>query len=1049
MKTITYLSAFLFYIIPLIGTSQIGESCSNPHLIQSSTNEVWNEYTTSSLYTWFLFTATSEQVRLRIESTDFAEDVAHVHSVSILSGNCSNPELMNLIQSDELAFVDSTHFLFVDIINPKLNIGQDYYILVTRSSITGVCNKPACIYDSCSAPSPFGISLRELDISYPAELPRLDVISNRNFERNRGQLQNLEGSMIRDILYWSQGHYPESYLYENSVSFVWTKIDTNQVQDSVHRIDLTFPQSQPNLEVFESNLAQGYNNYYLSHAPEGILKNQCYNRIIHKELYPNIDLHQFIENDKLHYQFILHPQADLNNIELLFSGAKNTSVNPDESLSIISEFGEMRLTKPKLLLEDGANLIELPNSVGYLWQAPDHYKFSIDRSPAEQTLIIDFEQMVESNFVEKGPEDLNWSTYIGGASGADKLWDMEIDQLGNLYAGGESLSASFPTNGAGVYSLTLANNPGFGDGVLVKFNDIHEKEWATYYGGSSIDGIFGIGYDALNDVIYTGGITLTNDNSLTSQVLASNPASYSDPYNSSANGIQRRSYFARFNNQGAREWATYFKGNDAFSAGVFVETDDAGNVYFVGNEKYPGSTGQVGTISNTPLPNGDMPIAAQNGNSYQQFYSGENDCYIVKFNSNLDLLWSTYLGSSSDDIVYDIVVDDVYDYLYLVGKSSGNIDVSCPTLNTSGDFPLCDAGGYYSENASGFVSRFSLSGELLWSTKFGGSNDQTVITGVDTDAEGTVYITGATSNQIYSNDMCSEPTDTGFPNCGSGTGGYFQNPSGGGDHFVARFREIPILTWATLIGGAASESGGPKINVNDDAKSLYIFGQTTSGSSDFTPSSFPTQISSDFYFKGTHNDYPYTLPRVDCYVMNFSLLSKELLHSTYFGGTLPNGGQGNNVEVNGTILGSGDKLYICGNTLSTTDFPIACPSAGSPYCQASISSGASGNTDGFIAELSLALVSHNEIQNSLLTSDSELTIYPNPTTGNITISWDDKGHRVERTSIFDNVGKIHIDSRAKGIGEIKLDISHLSVGIYYVKVLLENGKVSTGKLVLR
>ena len=65
-------------------------------------------------------------------------------------------------------------------------------------------------------------------------------------------------------------------------------------------------------------------------------------------------------------------------------------------------------------------------------------------------------------------------------------------------------------------------------------------------------------------------------------------------------------------------------------------------------------------------------------------------------------------------------------------------------------------------------------------------------------------------------------------------------------------------------------------------------------------------------------------------------------------------------------------------------------------------------------------------------NNNEIKIYPNPTTGEIVVSGQLSDVSVE---VFDIVGKKQ-ESRKSEIGksEIEIDISHLSNGIYFLKI---------------
>ncbi len=74
-----------------------------------------------------------------------------------------------------------------------------------------------------------------------------------------------------------------------------------------------------------------------------------------------------------------------------------------------------------------------------------------------------------------------WSTYYGGP-GTDYGFGIATDTSGSIYLAGQTQSTS------GIASGGFQNSfGGFSDAYLVKFNASGNRQWATYYGGDSIE----------------------------------------------------------------------------------------------------------------------------------------------------------------------------------------------------------------------------------------------------------------------------------------------------------------------------------------------------------------------------------------------------------------------------------------------------------------------------------------------------------------------------------------------------------------------------------
>ncbi|MCL2290991.1 MAG: T9SS type A sorting domain-containing protein [Bacteroidetes bacterium] len=68
-----------------------------------------------------------------------------------------------------------------------------------------------------------------------------------------------------------------------------------------------------------------------------------------------------------------------------------------------------------------------------------------------------------------------------------------------------------------------------------------------------------------------------------------------------------------------------------------------------------------------------------------------------------------------------------------------------------------------------------------------------------------------------------------------------------------------------------------------------------------------------------------------------------------------------------------------------------------------------------------------------------ITIHPNPTTGELTIS--STGHQISDIEIFDVYGRKISSHHLSSSSHQKIDISHLNSGIYFIKVITKQGNI--------
>ena len=93
-----------------------------------------------------------------------------------------------------------------------------------------------------------------------------------------------------------------------------------------------------------------------------------------------------------------------------------------------------------------------------------------------------------------------WSRTFG-SSLIDRLFDLEVDLVGNVYLSGAYYGTCDFDPGPGVYNLT---SNGLQDVSAVKFDPNGQFEWAISFGGTDLDSGFGVSTDLFGGVIISG-----------------------------------------------------------------------------------------------------------------------------------------------------------------------------------------------------------------------------------------------------------------------------------------------------------------------------------------------------------------------------------------------------------------------------------------------------------------------------------------------------------------------------------------------------------------
>ncbi|MFX0090996.1 MAG: SBBP repeat-containing protein [Candidatus Hodarchaeota archaeon] len=303
-------------------------------------------------------------------------------------------------------------------------------------------------------------------------------------------------------------------------------------------------------------------------------------------------------------------------------------------------------------------------------------------------------------------------------------------------------------------------------------------------------------------------------------------------------------------------FSTYFGGWDPdWATDVAIDAED--NIVVVG-----------GTFSpNFPTLNAYQPDLL--GVPYYR----PSEAFIAKFSANGTLIFSTFLGGTTEDHANGVAVD-----------TEGNIVVT--GYCQSRDFPIENAyqTGFFGKY-EGFVTKFSPDGQsLIFSTYLGGDYEDSGLN-VVCDNTSNVIVTGYTNSPNF-------PTQNAFQL--NYTGGL------GFDTFVTKFSpDGQSLVFSTYLGGHGTEYGincQPSIIV-DAEDNIIATGQTTS-------TDFPTVNAIQANTGGG---------LWDAYTAKFDV-NGSMVFSTYLGASGVDGVCDACVDVTGNII-------LTGQT-SSIDFPI-------------------------------------------------------------------------------------------------------------------------------
>jgi len=217
--------------------------------------------------------------------------------------------------------------------------------------------------------------------------------------------------------------------------------------------------------------------------------------------------------------------------------------------------------------------------------------------------------------------DIEWQNSTG-FSGSDQGFSLIQTSDGGYFIGGMlDVTAS---NGEGNAKSSTINHAG-GDYWGIKLNQSGNIEWRRFFGGSNTD--------TCNDVIETSDGYLLIGSSDTIDIDVSNNKGAYD------------FWVVKIDKNGTLLWEKSFGGSEIDEARAIVKTDDS-NFMIVGDTR-----------------SSDQDITTNNGGA---------DCWLIKINTDGELLWEKTFGGTSFDVARSI--KNTLDGGYIISGSSRSID---------------------------------------------------------------------------------------------------------------------------------------------------------------------------------------------------------------------------------------------------------------------------------------------------------------------------------------------------------------------------------------
>jgi len=615
-------------------------------------------------------------------------------------------------------------------------------------------------------------------------------------------------------------------------------------------VQLAFAGANPAPQVVGLDALSGTANYLLgTNRRAWTTKLPTYGRVAYRGLYPGIDLAFHGRQGSLEYDWLLAPRAAVGRIRLAVRGAGVLRLDGQGDLLLRTAAGTLRQARPVAYQQVGGQ--RRPVTARYILRTGHEIGLAVGAYDHTRPLVID--------------PVLSYSTYLGG-SALDQGTGIAVDGSGYVYVTGDTFSSNFPT--LTPEQATFAGGTHYGDAFITKLTpDGSSLVYSTYLGGSADEDVWKIVVDSAGEAVIAGYTASTNF----PVVNAAQPTYGGGPYDG---------FVSKLSADGASLVYSTYLGGSGDDEGYGVALDGSGNAYVTG-------------LTSSP----NFPTTAS---AAQGYFGGYYDAFVTELSPSGSLVYSTYLGGSSDDDGYAIAVDGAGNAYVAGATASANFPVSTNAYQPS------FVGGCSRSSCTydAFVAKISAGGtSIAYGTYLGGSGDD-MAEGIAVDGNGDAWVTGKTASVNF-------PT-VNAPQSTFGGGAY--------DAFVAELTpDGSGLAYSTYLGGSGDDEAYAL--ALDTSGNVYVAGETAS-------TNFPVANAAQSTFGGG----PY-----DAFVAEVSAAGGGTVYATYLGGSGDDAAFGLAVAPDGSVAVTG--------LTSSTDFPTT---------NAVQSTYNSGSYDAFVAGLAAA-----------------------------------------------------------------------------------------------
>ncbi len=568
-----------------------------------------------------------------------------------------------------------------------------------------------------------------------------------NFEINKGQF---ESSVI------ARTNVKHGYLYITNHSIDILETDNEKLHElkhghfsdfniNNHHSKITFSNANSSPEVVFGKFLNTSTNYFRGNQTTDITQVKHTTTISLKNMYNNIDLH-YERNDKhFKYEYVVHQNAKISDIKQKYEGVSGLTLK-NGNLCYKTSFSEISELKPYC----------------YQWIDGQKKEIKVSYTINKDEVSFELNQNYDQNYDLIIDPTVVFSSYSGSFSD-NWGYTATYDSLGNMYLGGTQYNdtrAGFPISATiGAYQTRFSGS--YFDMVFMKLSsDGKQRLAATYYGGRAEDYPLSMIVNKKNELVVLGVTSSNNFRTTNNSTLAGATDLIITKFNNNLTNVISNTYFGGknfdgfnlFKNANPSSYFEYKHSNGLvyyypLFTNIFTKEDN----YFYGDEFK--SEIQLDNEDNIYLASStwsdDMPTTS---NALNTSISGLQDGILVKFSTNLTLLYSSYIGGTGLDACHSVKIGADND-VYLLGNSTS------PTLLGSNYAPFLnqkpgDLDGFLIEIAP----TLSVTSKQIWI----GTASADKVALIEIDDKKNVYVVGNTwardfittsvgSNILYNN----------------------------------------------------------------------------------------------------------------------------------------------------------------------------------------------------------------------------------------------------------------------------------------------------------